>query len=71
MPDVLFAIPVPPDIRLYVSPAIGELTVTEPCTVQLGCVAVIVGAAGELGAAFIITVFDAPEVPHALVAVTV
>ena len=53
------------------SPVIGRLTVTEPCTLQPGCVAVITGAAGEDGAAFIVTVFDAPEVPHALVAVTV
>ena len=68
---MLFAILDPPDIRLYVSPAIGELTVTDPCTLQPGCVAVIVGAAGEAGAAVMVTVFDAPEVPHALVAVTV
>ena len=71
MPVVLFAILVPPDIRLYVSPAIGELTVTDPCTLQLGWVSVITGAAGEDGAAFMVTVFDAPEVPHAFVAVTV
>ena len=71
MPDVLFAILVPPLIRLYVTPAIGELTVTEPCTLQLGCVAIIIDAAGEAGAAFIVTVFDAADVPHAFVAVTV
>ena len=71
MPDVLFAILVPPLIRLYVSPAIGELTVTDPCTLQLGCVAVIVGAVGEDGAALMVTVFDAADVPHALVTVTV
>ena len=32
---------------------------------------VITGAAGDDGAALMVTVFDAPEVPHALVAVTV
>ena len=70
MPDVLFATLVPPLIRLYVTPKTGEPTVTDPCTLQLGCVAVIVGAPGDDGAAFMVTVFDAPEVPHALVAVT-
>ena len=71
MPVVLLAILDPPLIRLYVILAIGELTVTEPCTLQLGCVAIIIDAAGEAGAAFIITVFDAADVPHALVDVTV
>ena len=71
MPEVLFARLVPPLIRLYVTPAIGEPTVTEPCTPQPGCVAVIIGAAGDDAAAFTITVFDAADVPHALVAVTI
>ena len=62
---------VPPLIRLYVSPIIGELTVTDPCWVQVGCVAVIAGDEDNVGAAIMVTLLEAREVPHALNAVTV
>ena len=50
---------------------IGKLTVTDPCELQDGWIPVTKGAVGEVGATFMVTTFDAPEVLHALVAVTV
>ena len=71
VPDVLLVTIEPPLTRLYVIPEIGVLTVMDDCDAQVGCIAVMTGAAGEAGAAVMVTVFDDEEVPHPLVAVTV
>lgn len=67
----LLTIMTPPEKSLYVTPLTGNVTFIDAVCVHVGCVPVIEGCEGKVGATLIVTMFDDGDVPHVLPAVTV